>query len=134
MDLYLETQRKRALMHLKKAKEEGNPIEEGKIEDKKRDFMRNYRPDMKYPVWNFNEDDPEDMTPHVLRENADPKEPYRDDNEERVHKTIMNIEALAMHLKSYEKANWDLLTGYVLKIFIEQEKAEAAEYAAWEET
>jgi len=69
-----------------------------------------------------------------LRENADPKEPYRDDNEERVHKTIMNIEALAMHLKSYEKANWDLLTGYVLKIFIEQEKAEAAEYAAWEET
>jgi len=49
VDLYLETQRKRALMHLKKAKEEGNPIEEGKIEDKKRDFMRNYRPDMKSP-------------------------------------------------------------------------------------
>jgi hypothetical protein len=120
-------------MRLKKAKEEGNPLEEGKIEDRKRDFMRHFRPDQKYPVWNFSEDEPENATPHVLRENADPKEPYRDDNEKRVEKTIENIEYLANHLKSYEKTNWDLLVKYVLEIFIKQEESEAAEYAAWEE-
>lgn len=81
VDEYLETMRKREFMNLKKNKEEGNPLEEGKIQDKRRDFMRHYRPDMKYPCWNFEEDEPEDKTPHVLRENADPHTPYRDDCE-----------------------------------------------------
>jgi hypothetical protein len=58
----------------------------------------------------------------VLRENADPKEPYRDDCEERVEKTIANIEALALHLKSYEKETWDVLVNYVVQIFIAHEE------------
>jgi len=119
VDEYLETMRKREFMNLKKNKEEGNPLEEGKIQDKRRDFMRHYRPDMKYPCWNFEEDEPEDKTPHVLRENADPHAPYRDDCEQRVDKTMANIRYLAEHLKSYEKENWDLLTNYVLEIFID---------------
>jgi len=37
-----------------------------------------------------------------------------------------------MHLCSYEKENWDLLTNYVLQIFIDEEAKQAAEYTAWE--
>lgn len=76
VDRYLETIRKRQLMQLKKDKLEGNPIEEGKVEDRKRDFLRHLRPDQKHPVWNFTEDEPENLTPHVLNENANPKIPY----------------------------------------------------------
>jgi len=45
VDKYLDTCRKRQLMNLKKAKEEGSPQEEGKLEDRKRDFLRHFRPD-----------------------------------------------------------------------------------------
>jgi len=82
--------------------------------------MRHFRPDMKHPVWNFcQEDHAKGECPHVLRENADPREPYRDDCEERVTKTLANIEGLAMHLSTYEKENWDMLTKFVLQIFID---------------
>lgn len=94
--------------------------------------MRNFRPDGNHPVWNFEQEDPEDKTPHVIRENADPHKPYRDDCLSRVHKSIQNIETLGLHLCSHEKENWDLLTNYVLQIFIDEEAKQAAEYTAWE--
>lgn len=134
VDRYLETIRKRQLMQLKKDKLEGNPLEEGKVEDRKRDFLRHLRPDQKHPVWNFTEDEPENVTPHVLNEYANPKIPYEEDCEKRVELTIENITTLAMHLKTYNKESWDTLVNYVVQIFIAQEKSEADEYAAWEET
>ena len=61
-------------------------IEEGKIEDKKREFMVPHRPHER--IWNFEYDDPKTAPKHVLRPDADPKKCYIDG---RVEKLIVLI-------------------------------------------
>ena len=92
--------RNRDLMKARKSKLEDNPIEEGKEHDKKREFLRPFRPDQR--VWNFEEE--EDPAPHVLRVNADPAKAYVD---ERIERLLEIIESLANHIKDYEKVAWD---------------------------
>lgn len=124
---YLDTMRARELMRARKAKLETDPVEEGKALDKKREFLNPFRPDKR--IWNFNED--EDPTPHVLRIDADPAKAYVDG---RIEELLDIIERIAMHLKTFTGETWDALIKYVVKIFIDKEAAEKAEYTEWAST
>ena len=78
-----------------------DPIEEGEIEDKKRNFINKLRPHER--VWNFIEDDEETKVPHVLRYNADPTAAYRDG---RVQDLLTVIEGMGAHLFQFSRDDW----------------------------
>lgn len=114
-------------MHDRKSNNlETNPVEEGKLQDKKREFCRPFLPDQN--IWNFVEE--EDPTPHVLRVDADPTKAYVDG---RIEELLNIIEKLAMHLKTQQKETWDQLIKYEVAIFVKAEQAEMAEYMDWKE-
>lgn len=89
-----------------------DPIEEGKIHDKKRAFKNVYRPHM--TVWNFEEE--KEPTPHVMRPDADPMKCYVDGRIEELHDLV---KTLANSLKNTAKERWDILNQYTLKIFVD---------------
>ena len=96
-------------------KEENDPVELGKIEDMRRDFLVNKikRPNKR--VWNFiQEKDSEVFVPHVLRHDANPHEAYIDD---RIKNLFELIDALAIHIRQFEEARWKKVNGAILEIF-----------------
>lgn len=64
-----------------------DPIEVGKVHDKKRNFKNPLRPHQK--VWNFEEE--KEMTPHVLRPEADPMKCYEDGRIERLLDLVLML-------------------------------------------
>ena len=64
-------------------------IEEGKIEDTKRKFMVPFRPHER--IWNFEYDDLDKKTKHVLRANANPALCYIDGRFEKLLELIYEM-------------------------------------------
>ena len=89
-----------------------DPIEEGKIEDKKRKFMNSYRPHER--VWNFVDEDPNTRLPHLLRATANPEKAYIDT---RVRDMLLLISGMGQHLRAHEAEKWDHVNKMTVEIF-----------------
>ena len=97
------------------------PIEIGGWEDKKRAFLELQRPHLK--KWNFIED--ANVTPHVLRANADSRQCYEDG---RMQQVLKVIQGLGEHIRTHNKENWGPLNDLTTAIFETEEKAIAKSY------
>lgn len=98
-----------------------DPVKEGVVEDKKRQFMTPYRPDQM--IWNFEIEEDEEKVDHVLRPGADPRKCYIDG---RVEKLLECIGKIGSHLKTHNEQMWHVLESHTLDIFYTQEKDLAA--------
>ena len=94
-----------------------DPIEDGKLADKKRAFMDNLRPDQR--CWNFEIDEEESKVDHVLRVGADPRKSYIDG---RIEKLLDKVEKMGTHLRVYQEQRWTMLNQLTWEIFESQEK------------
>ena len=87
-----------------------DPRELGKVEDKKRKFMNEFRPHQR--AWNFKEE--ADPTPHVIRLGANPAAAYIDG---RIEQVMADITALGIHLRNYKQDAFQKLTVETQLIF-----------------
>lgn len=104
-------------------------MEEGKLEDGRRNFMNPLRPHEM--IWKFHYDDEKSRPKHVLRPDANPVKCYIDG---RIEKLLDNIAAVAMHLKSFNAERWEKLNMHTLEIFIALEKDDEKAYTKWAAT
>lgn len=95
---------------------EDDPIEEGKVEDKKRKFLNEYRPHQR--VWNFVEDDPASKLPHLMRAQADPEKAYIDT---RVKDMLTIIQGMGQHLRNHNAESWAHINKMTVEIFKKSE-------------
>ena len=105
IDEVLKSQRILAKIDIDKNKDKygddlpNDPIEEGKIFDKKRNFKNPLRPHSK--VWNFEEE--KDPVPHVLRPEADPMVSYEDGRVQKLQDLVIQ---LGVQLKTHQAERW----------------------------
>lgn len=65
-------------------------------------------------VWGFQQDPSEKPVKHVLRAEADPKACYADG---RIEAVLVNVEAMAQDLQSYNPDSWKLLLRHTVEVF-----------------
>lgn len=63
-----------------------DPVEEGKAQDKIRNFMYSLRSDAH--IWDFEMEDPALKVPHVMRATADPAKSYQDGRVQKIFEKI----------------------------------------------
>ena len=95
----LAEKRERKRVQVEDVKEDPDPVEEGKHEDKKRKFAVKNRPHER--VWNLLEDQSE--VPHVLCSTADPRKAYIDG---RIENLLEIIEGLGQHIAMHNQEPW----------------------------
>ena len=117
-----------ALVGEERKEDELDPIEQGELDDARRTFTNNLRPDNQ--VWNFFDENEESKVAHVLRANANPIASYIDN---RVYDLIIVIEGMGQHIKVFNAQSWNYLNSMVFEIFKRKEDETIKKMAAYEE-
>ena len=133
IEKYLIEKRLRFKMDDKREVPEGEQpidvLEEGKVEDRQRNFLNKMRPHAQ--IWNFIQDDDAE-TPkieHVMRADADPNASYIDG---RVANLLELIRGLGTHLMIHQEVAWKVLNDQTRKIFASEEQAIRIRFEAWQ--